>query len=313
MSSSRKPTFSSLEKVPPEIQSDIVDAIATYCESTLQPECKETLRKCLYVSPVFRWSARRHLFRNIRLSGENEHEIHSRLLRLRTLIDVPDLGVLPFIRDFDLDVEFGFLCTSECKDYGNHRITPFIHKAIIQNIKFVLDMLCHHKAQLETFNFRGPGDCSMCTMTPEVLLSLRNVIKSPYLASLKLCDVQDIPRNILHGTSITHLTIIDSAVSNCMDATYSHLPLPSLESVETDGLSLVRTLYPVHEQSTDDEEPCLSTVCLHIEQGDTNGARMFDTECATLVEQFPSVESLHIVFDSYGKFLSFISSFCAHY
>ncbi|PPQ80883.1 hypothetical protein CVT25_001892 [Psilocybe cyanescens] len=312
MALSRTPAASSHEKVPPEIQSDIVDAIPSHDDFLSQPESKEfleTLRTCLFVSPTFRWSARRHLFEKIHLAGESGLDFHNRLLRLRDLIDVSDLGILSCIRNFVLIPDFGILCTPQCKEHRAHQVTAAIREPAIQNMAFILNMFCHQDARLHTLVFHGPSDCGLPTMASEFKRSLLNSMNSSYLTSLKLYHVRSIPKNILRGMSITRFTVIESTIDEYEDDTYSrHLPLPSLEFVETDSLFLIGILYPVDHQSSDEleHESSLNNVWLEIRDENVGTFTMLDISCATFVDQFPSVENLDLIFrpQDVSEFLS---------
>uniref|UniRef100_A0A8H7XN94 Uncharacterized protein n=1 Tax=Psilocybe cubensis TaxID=181762 RepID=A0A8H7XN94_PSICU len=245
-------------------------------------------------SPSFPWPEHRHLFETICVAGNNALEIHLRLFLLRSLLEFRDTGILPGVRILYVQAQVGTVYT----------LTLAMKIQILQNLNIVLDMLCHPSSQVETLYLSGPLFYSDWFMHQRITRSFGNLLKSNQLVSLKLNNVENLPRNILDGTSIVDLTLIACEVSNTM--TYSNtnaLRLPSLETIETDKLSVVRTIYPVGLHSTDGEEPSLKILCLRIDQTDTAGPQVLKEEFDILEEHFSSsIERLCVMFDPCGAF-----------
>uniref|UniRef100_A0A8H7XXA4 Uncharacterized protein n=1 Tax=Psilocybe cubensis TaxID=181762 RepID=A0A8H7XXA4_PSICU len=282
----------SQERVPPEIQTQIIDSIVSDHSGyiILQPDCAQTLRTCLRVSPTFRWSAKRYLFKFISLFEDDEDAFRVKLKHLRSLVDLPDMeiSILRHIRIFQMSAPITSIL-------GNPE--PSRCKQIIEDLDFILNAFRHSEARLHTFEFHGP---LFSSLPSKVVRSLQNLIRSPTLLSLRLCEVQDLPKDVLQGTSIIHLTVLDCNISDTMGAMDVHLPLSQIATIETTDLPMVHALYPETQRSMiSNGEACLKSVCLRIDMR-TCFFGGLNKECDTVAELFPSVKSLYIVFDSNG-------------
>ncbi|KAH9476071.1 hypothetical protein JR316_0011641 [Psilocybe cubensis] len=272
----------SQERVPPEIQTQIIDSIVSDHSGyiILQPDCAQTLRTCLRVSPTFRWSAKRYLFKFISLFEDDEDAFRVKLKHLRSLVDLPDMeiSILRHIRIFQMSAPITSIL-------GNPE--PSRCKQIIEDLDFILNAFRHSEARLHTFEFHGP---LFSSLPSKVVRSLQNLIRSPTLLSLRLCEVQDLPKDVLQGTSIIHLTVLDCNISDTMGAMDVHLPLSQIATIETTDLPMVHALYPETQRSMiSNGEACLKSVCLRIDMR-TCFFGGLNKECDTVAELFPSVK-----------------------